>query len=81
MEKALAAIHQALPVGATVDFEYGDHEGRIGLFLSFPSSLEQIVTSPVVANYPQCVLTPVSDPVRPDDWRTWTATVELTPDL
>ena len=81
MEKALAAIHQALPDEATVDFEYGDHEGRIGLFLSFPSSLEQIVTSPVVANYPQCVLTPVSDPVRPDDWRTWTATVELTPDL
>lgn len=81
MEKALAAIHQALPEEANVAFEYGDHEGRVGLFLIFSSSLEQIVTSPVIANYPQCVLTPVSDPQVPSDWRTWSATVVLTPDL
>lgn len=81
MEKALAAIHQALPGGAQVALEFGDHDGRTGLFLRFPPSLEQIVASPVIANYPHCVLTAVSDSELPDGWRTWSATVALTPDL
>ena len=40
MEKALAAIHQAMPATGAVALEYGEHEGRVGLFLSLPDDLE-----------------------------------------
>lgn len=81
MEKALAAIHQAMPASGTVVFEYGDHDRRIGLFLHCPDDLEQVITSPLIANYPQSVLTDVPQGEIPIDWHTWQVGLRLTPDL
>lgn len=81
MEKAFAAIHQALPAEGAITFEYGDYDGRVGLFLDFPDEFEQIVTSPVIANYPQCMLSPVSESDISGDWHTWVMSLNLTPDL
>ena len=81
MEKALAAIHHAIPVSGAVAFEYGAHEGRVGVFLNFSDDLEQIITSPVVANYPQSALVPAPEGEIPRDWHTWRVDLSLTPDL
>lgn len=81
MEKALAAIHQAIPASGTVAFEYGEHEGRVGLFVSFPDKLEQIVTNPLVANYPQSAIILTPEGEVPSDGHTWQVTLTLTPDL
>lgn len=81
MEKALAAIHQSLPDRACVSLEYGGYQGKVGLLLSFSSSLEQVVTSPIIANFPQSTLVPIVDSDPPNDWPTWTASISLTPDL
>src|SRR4051812_29554238 len=35
MEKALATIHQSLSEGSCVSLEYGDYQGKVGLFLEF----------------------------------------------
>jgi hypothetical protein len=81
MEKALAAIHQSLPPSEAFALEYGEHDGRVGLFMTFPDELQQIVTSPVIANYPQTVFTAISTDELPDGWHTWQLTIRLTPDL
>jgi hypothetical protein len=81
LEKAAAAIHQVLPVRNEVVLGYGDHDGRVGLFLSFPNELEQIVTLPLISNYPQCVLSPLPEPEIPGGWATCRVNISLTPDL
>lgn len=81
MEKALAAIHQTILASGTVDFEYGEFEERIGLFLVFPDELEQVVTIPLCANYPQSALTPAVTNGLPSDWHTWQLALSLNPDL
>lgn len=81
MEKALAAIHQAIPAQAAVILEYGEYEGRVGLFVNFPDVLEQIVTNPLIANYPQSILAPVLQSDIPAAWHTWQTAITLSPDL
>jgi hypothetical protein len=79
IEKALAAIHQAMPASAAIALEFGEHEGRVGLFMTFPDELQQVVTSPVIANYPQAVLVEAQE--DSNGWHTWHLTIRLAPDL
>lgn len=81
MDKALAAIHQAILPLEPVEFEFGDYDGRVGLFVTFADDLEQIVTSPIIANFPQSILTHA--PVRelPIDWQSWHVDLALSPTL
>jgi hypothetical protein len=81
MEKALAAIHQTMMPGPSVVMEYGDHDGRVGLFVSCLDELEQFVTSPIVANYPQSLLAPELERELPSNWTTWETELTLNPDL
>jgi hypothetical protein len=80
-EKALAAIHQAMFPDQVVVLEYGDHDSRVGLIVSCPDELEQLVRSPITANYPQSLLAPIFETEMPYDWRTWEASLTLVPDL
>lgn len=82
MERALAAVHQAHRLTEPVTFRYGTSNDRVGLFLQFADPLEELVTGPIVANYPDCSLATVEaldEP--PPDWRTWIADLELTPEI
>jgi hypothetical protein len=82
MERALAAIHQADRFGKPVTFLYAATAGRVGLFLQYDDDLEELVAGPVAANYPNCNLT-TTDTIDgpPPGWGTWSATLELTPEL
>lgn len=82
MEKALAAIHQALHTGERVVLEYGAYEGCVGLLISFPDDLEQVVISPILAGYPLSALTTVNQgSVEHPDWETWSVSLSLSPEL
>ncbi len=82
MEKALAAIHQANRERQPMSLEYGLHEGRVALFVRSLRSMDEFVTGPIVANYPNCSLMTIEqDEPTPAGWETWTATLELTPEL
>lgn len=81
MEKALAAIHQAIPATGRVICEFGEHEGRVGLIVSCPDDLMQVVTSPIIANYPQSILTLAPLANVPADWSTWNVEFALSRDL
>jgi hypothetical protein len=81
MERALAAIHQGYSTREVITFEYGDHDSRVGLLVQFPPVLEQIVTTPLFSSYPQCVVSPASEPDLPAGWKTWHVCLTLTPDL
>src|SRR5438132_10388959 len=59
MERALAAIHQARENAEPITLLYAATEGRVGLFLQFADHLENYVSGPIVANYPNCTLTGV----------------------
>ena len=61
MEKALAAMHQSNRERMPVTFAYGVHEGRVGLSVRFSSDIEELVTGPIVASYPQCSLETVEE--------------------
>ena len=82
MEKALAAIHQANHERQPMSLEYGLHEGRVALFVRSLQSMEEFVTGPIVANYPNCSLATIeqAEPI-PAGWEMWTATLELSPEL
>ena len=80
MEKALAAIHQALNPGQTVTFSFGSRDGRVGLFVECEAESMARVIDPLVANYPQCPLTLVTDEGLPQG-ETWAMTGELVPEL
>lgn len=83
MEKALAAIHQANHQGASVVFEYGSSQQRVGLFVQIPDELEQFVCEPITANYPQCSVTTAEPESSRDSvhQETWFAELTLVPEL
>jgi hypothetical protein len=82
MERALAAIHQAHRLDEPVTFMYGSVTGRGGLFVQFPDPLEELVTGPIAANYPNCTLATVEGlDGPPPGWNTWSAELELTPEI
>ena len=82
MEKALAAIHQANHERQPVSLFYGIHEGRVGLFLRSLQCLDELVSSPITAHYPNCSVATIEDSGWcPPDWQTWTADLELVPEL
>jgi hypothetical protein len=82
MERALAAIHQARCHDEPVTLIYAATDGRVGLFLKFPSSLEELITGPIAANYPNCTLTTVERfDEAPEGWSTWSTKLELTPEF
>ena len=82
MERALAAIHQANHDHEPITLSYGSNEGRVALFVEFADSLDELVTSPIAASYPNCSRATVkeSDTV-PDGWLTWSAELELCPEF
>ena len=82
MEKALAAIHQANHERQPVRFLYAQHEGRVGLFLRSLQSLDELVTSPITAHYPNCSITTIAEAEeRTAEFETWAADLELVPEL
>jgi hypothetical protein len=81
MEKALAAMHQAIGHGQTLAFEYATEGGKVGLFVEFPEDAESIVTGPLLANYPHCTLTRADAEPLPPAWQSWSAELMLTPEL
>ncbi|MBI5761452.1 MAG: type IV secretory system conjugative DNA transfer family protein [Planctomycetales bacterium] len=81
MERALAAIHQTSHERQSFTLEYGTREGRVGLFVQFSATIEELVTGPIAANYPNCSLTTVEDELCPAGWNTWSAELELVPEL
>ncbi len=78
MEKALAAIHQANHQRASVVFEYGSSQQRVGLFVEVSDDLEQLVCGPITANYPQCSVTTVEPESSLDSVNHETLSAELT---
>ncbi len=80
-EKALAAIHQALPSRTEINLEFGSSEGQAGLFLRLPQSVEPLVRGPLLANYPQCTLTACDDDTLPNGWSRREETLFLSPEL
>ena len=80
MERALAAIHQAHP-HEQITFHYGTTGGRVGLFIEFPDHLEELVTDPIAASYPNCTLAAATLDELPADWTTWSARLQLVPEL
>src|SRR5947209_3404904 len=82
MERALAAIHEACHPKESLTLRYAAIEGRVGLFLDFAEALEERVTAPVAANYPNCRLTAVPRfDQAPPDWTTWSTGLHLTPEI
>jgi hypothetical protein len=81
MERALAAIHEAHPRVA-ITFRYATTGGRVGLFIEFPEQLQELVTDPIAANYPNCTLTPAERiDEAPVGWSTWSAELHLRPEI
>ncbi|GEM_PF-6926193 len=82
MERALAAVHQAHRLTEPITVRYGTLSGRVGLFLQFADPLEELVAGPIAANYPNCTLATVGSlDELPPDWKTWSAELELTPEI
>src|SRR5207249_1108249 len=82
MERALAAVHQAHRLKEPITFHYGNLSERVGLFLQFADPLEDLVTGPIAANYPNCTLATVGSLDEPPHaWKTWSAELELTPEI
>ena len=82
MERALAAFHQASRHGEPVTLMYAVIEGRVALFVRFADHIEELITSPIAANYPNCSLETVQkhDDIPPG-FETWSAELELCPEL
>lgn len=81
MEKALAAIHQANHLREAMTLEYGTHEGRVALFIRSSPMIEALITEPITANYPNCSITTVEQPETFAEGETWSAELDLVPDL
>src|SRR5690349_12316201 len=82
MERALAAVHQAHRLSEPISLIYGTLSERVGLFVQFADHLEELVTGPITANYPNCTLAPVASlDEPPPGWRTWSAQLHLTPEI
>ena len=82
MERALAAIHQANHDHEPITLIYATHAGRVALLLRFADALDELVTSPIAASYPNCSLTTVEEPDGvPDGWHSWSAELALRPEI
>jgi len=81
MERALASIHQANPNGEPITLIYAATEGRVGLFLQFADRLEELVTGPIAANYPNSTLTTIENTDAQPGWKNSFADLELTPEI
>lgn len=82
MERALAAIHQAHRLDAPISFIYATYSDRVGLFLKYADPMEQLVTGPIAANYPNCGLFNVeSIDEPPSGSETWSASLHLVPEI
>ena len=82
MERALAAIHQANSQREPITLLYGASDDRVALFVRFADHVEELITSPIAANYPNCSLATVQkDDDVPPGFETWTAELELCPEL
>lgn len=82
MERALAAIHQASHERLPFTLVYGSQDGQVGLFLRFPDEIEELVTGPVAANYPNCsIASAEAEQGTAPSWDTWSAEIALTPEL
>ncbi|MFO0905817.1 MAG: type IV secretion system DNA-binding domain-containing protein [Pirellulales bacterium] len=53
MEKALAAIHQALEVGSQIRLHYATHDDQLSLMIDFDDRQRDAVVGPLLANYPK----------------------------
>lgn len=82
MERVLAAIHQSGKRAVPVTFLFASSAGRIGLYLQFAAEDKELITGPIVANYPNCTLTDCEEMAEtPAGWRTWSADLFLIPEL
>jgi len=82
MEKALAAIHQALGPGQSLTLSFESSHGQVGLFVRCADDLAARVTGPLIANYPQCSLTPAQNRrACPEERHTLVVTGKLVPEL
>lgn len=82
MERALAAIHQALRGKEPITLVFGAIDGRTSLIVECADHLDRLVTGPIAANYPSCSLATVATTREaPPLLSTWSAELELTPEL
>ncbi len=82
MERAFASIHQANHHGHSIKLIYASCEGRVGQYLEFPDTQEEMIVGPIAANYPHCSMTTVEGfDNAPSSWNTWSASLELSPEL
>ena len=76
-----AAIHQASRQAKPITFLYGATDGRVALFVECPDHLEDIVTGPIAADYPNCTLATGQIDKVPPGWSTWSMSLDLSPEL
>ncbi len=82
MEKALAAIHQSLRHNQFVVFEYASNGSDVGLRVRCDDAIAPLITSPITANYPQCMLEDMpAEPVTIPTGVTWATDLRLVPEL
>ena len=82
MEKALAAIHQSLKPQQSFTLAFVSTGRDIELRVESSDSLASLITDPITANYPQCMLEEATaeDVTIPTD-PTWTTELRLVPEL
>lgn len=82
MERALASIHQTDRGGEPVTLSYAVVDDRVALLVRFADQIEELVSNPIAANYPNCSLTTIEEPSgAPPGWETWSVELELCPEL
>ncbi len=80
MEKALASIHQAR-LRREIGLAYGLYQGQIGILIRCNRSDRDTVLEPIIANYPQCSITPIEDSTETTGREVWNIDIELKPEL
>ncbi len=80
MEKALAAIHQSLRQTQVIIFEYASDTNDVGLRLRCEDAIAPLVSSPITANYPQCVVAD-DEPIKDKSSSCWSTDLRLVPEL
>ena len=82
MEKALAAIHQTLKPQQSFSLAFVSAGRDIELRVASSDSLASLITDPITANYPQCVLKEATtEYVTLPTNSTWTTELRLVPEL
>lgn len=77
MEKALAAIHQNWHRDAALTLSVASNAESIGLFIACPDESRESIVGPIIANYPQCSITAVTQTEAPDTVHEWSLDVDL----